>query len=183
MTRTEVLAIEVKKYADTSGAHQTIVPRAIGDTEQSRQTKTTSGPRAAVDRTGLLDALASTSLADAQAADALLDWAATATDIEVSWSKNTANIVVRGSKGRRTLLRIWTQRGIEVRLQTLREAAAWDDRRCDDLLERLEAAAGLRFGSGRQWPKAPLAPLADPDARGAFLAALEPAFADLRALG
>jgi hypothetical protein len=129
MARTEVLAIEVKQYADASGSHH---------------------------------------------------WAATQADIEVSWSKNSANIAVPGATGRHTILRIWTERGLEVRLQTLRQAAGWDDRRCDELVERLEAAAALQFPSGRQWPKAPLAPLADPHARQAFFVALEPALVALR---
>jgi hypothetical protein len=43
-----------------------------------------------------------------------------------------------------------------MRLQTLRQAAGWDDRRCDELIERLEAAAAVRFEAGRLWPKAPL---------------------------
>jgi hypothetical protein len=69
---------------------------------------------------------------------------------------------------------------VEVRLQTLRDAAGWDDRRCDDLMHRFQAA-GLHFGPGRQWPKAPLAPLGHPQVRDAFVAALEPALAELRA--
>jgi hypothetical protein len=111
-----------------------------------------------------------------------LDWAAAEPDVEVWWSKSTANIGVSAAKGRRAILRIWTERGIEVRLQTLRQAAGWEDRRCDELIERMKAAADLRFDNGRLWPKAPLAPLADPHARQAFLAALDPALADLRAL-
>lgn len=82
---------------------------------------------------------------------------------------------VPSARGRGTILRIWTERGIEVRLQTLRQAAGWDDRRCDELIERLETAADMRFPSGRLWPKGPLAPLADAQARRASIAALEPA--------
>lgn len=39
MSRTEVLAIEVKQYTDANGAHQTIVPRLVGDTAEARAVK------------------------------------------------------------------------------------------------------------------------------------------------
>jgi hypothetical protein len=39
MVGTEVLAIEVKRYQDETGAHQTIVPRVVGQTEAARATK------------------------------------------------------------------------------------------------------------------------------------------------
>lgn len=39
MTRTEVLAIEVKQYTDAAGEQQTIVRRLIGDTTEARATK------------------------------------------------------------------------------------------------------------------------------------------------
>jgi len=39
MTQTEVLAIEVKQYRDASGAHETFVPRLVGQTEAARQAK------------------------------------------------------------------------------------------------------------------------------------------------
>jgi hypothetical protein len=39
MTQTEVLAIEVKQYRDVSGAHQTLVPRVLGQTEVAREVK------------------------------------------------------------------------------------------------------------------------------------------------
>ncbi len=45
MTQTEVLAIEVKQYRDSSGAHETLVPRLVGDTEAARQVKGSSAAR------------------------------------------------------------------------------------------------------------------------------------------
>lgn len=39
MTQTEVLAIEVKQYRDATGAHETFVPRLIGQTEAARGVK------------------------------------------------------------------------------------------------------------------------------------------------
>jgi hypothetical protein len=39
MTQTEVLAIEVKQYRDSSGAHETLVPRVLGQTEAAKRVK------------------------------------------------------------------------------------------------------------------------------------------------
>jgi hypothetical protein len=39
MTTTEVLAVEVRQYVADDGAHQTLVPRLIGQTEAARQAK------------------------------------------------------------------------------------------------------------------------------------------------
>jgi hypothetical protein len=45
MTQTEVLAIEVKQYRDSSGQHETLVPRVLGETEQAKQVKSVGQPR------------------------------------------------------------------------------------------------------------------------------------------
>jgi hypothetical protein len=177
MARSEVLAIEVKQYTDAAGEHQTIVPRVVGDTEQSRQTKATRRRARAIDRDGLLAALADRDRAEADAAAGLLDWAEGQPDVEIWWSKDTANIGQSTMKNRPAILRIWTQRGIEVRLQSLRASEGWDDARCNQLIDQLEAIDGVHFDDGRQWPKAPLAPLADPDARRRFTTLIEAVFA------
>ncbi len=39
MATIEVLAIEIKQYVDSDGAHQTLVPRLLGQTEAARQAK------------------------------------------------------------------------------------------------------------------------------------------------
>ena len=73
MTRTDVLAIEVKQYVDDEGRHQTIVPRLIGNTEAAKRTKRTRAPSAPVtDRAGLLATLSARDPAEAQVAEALL---------------------------------------------------------------------------------------------------------------
>jgi hypothetical protein len=45
MTQTEVLAIEIKRYVDVDGQHQTLVPRVIGQTEVAKQIKSTGTTR------------------------------------------------------------------------------------------------------------------------------------------
>lgn len=42
MTQTEVIGVEIRQYVDASGAHQTVVPRLIGQTEAARDIKTRS---------------------------------------------------------------------------------------------------------------------------------------------
>jgi hypothetical protein len=73
MTQTEVLAIEVKQYRDASGAHETFVPRLVGQTEAARQVK----GRAEKTRWDRNSILAKLEEHGAQAADVgrrLLDW-------------------------------------------------------------------------------------------------------------
>ena len=126
-----------------------------------------------------MSALAARDPAEAEAAAGLLDWAEATADVVVWWSKDTANIGLASMKTRPAILRLWTRRGIEVRLQSLRSGAGWDDARCDQLMTRLQAIGGLRFDDGRQWPKAPLAPLADANARRQFTAEVGSLFADI----
>jgi hypothetical protein len=61
-----------------------------------------------------------------------------------------------------------------MHLKNLRDAdPTWDLARCDALISELEATVGLRFERGRSWPKASIAPLADPDNRQRFVAIID----------
>lgn len=57
MSQTEVLAVEVKQYRDASGAHETFVPRLVGQTEAARQAKAQGAGRR-WDRDSMLATLA-----------------------------------------------------------------------------------------------------------------------------
>ena len=45
MTQTEVVGVEIRQYVDTTGKHQTLVPRVIGQTEAARDLKGASSGR------------------------------------------------------------------------------------------------------------------------------------------
>ena len=172
-TNIDVLGIEVSQYTDNAGGQQIIVPRFVGETEAAKQTKGRRGRRAPIDRDELLGSFGNDTEAAAAAAG-LLDAARERPDLDVRWSA-AGDIVPAGR--RLTLLRIWCAgrfpdgRELEVRLRSLQDAdsSTWDAERCDQLIQRLEARADLHFNQDRRWPRAPIAPLADPRKRQAFL--------------
>ena len=168
MSRTDVLAIEVKQYVDERGEHQTIVPRVIGNTEKAKATKR-------VRRTTSSDLLCETLQNDELvAAKALLAWADAHPRLTVRWTR-AADIGVAGA-GDGTLLRIWDERGtLELKVHRLRHGRlGWDDGRIERLLERLDKIDGVAFsGNRRQWPRTALAPLADVTARQQLLLVIE----------
>ena len=175
-TNIDVLGIEVSQYTDSTGSQQIIVPRFVGETEAARQTKRTRSRRASIDRDELLASFESGS-EDVAAVSALLDWATESPDLDVWWNR-AGNITPADRHV--MLLRLWPKGGrstgeLEVRLATLRDIGgdAWDAGRLDQLIRRLEANADLRFDPDRRWPAAPIAPLADPRKRQAFLDVVE----------
>jgi hypothetical protein len=172
MTRTEVLAIEVKQYMDAAGEQQTIVPRLIGDTTEARVTKRSGASPVVLDRYRLVAALGYQSAEAASAAEAILDWAERQPRLEVRWTK-AADVSVRGTE---PLLRLWPDGGVEVRLETLRHPpGGWDDARIEQLATKLNEIEGVALGPGRRWPRLPLVSLAEPVARQAFLDVIDDA--------
>lgn len=172
MAQTEVLAIEVKQYVDDRAQHQTIVPRVIGNTETAKRTKRAQSSRRATDRTSLIAALADRDAGAADAAEALLDWGEQHPDLSIIWNR-AGDIAFAYGK---SLLRVWEEGTVEVKVQTLRKLdSGWDDdERIEQLLQRLENIDGVQFTNNRrQWPRTPLAPLADPRKREAFLGAID----------
>lgn len=177
MARTDVLAIEVKQYVDDRGHHQTIVPRVIGNTEAAKRVKAPRSATRATDRASLLAALAEGDGDAPRAAEALLEWAEEHPALRVRWTRAGDIGLARGA-----LLRVWPEGTVELKVNTLRHVdAAWDDdERIEHLLKRLEQIDGVEFsGNRRQWPRAPLAPLADSVKRQTFLAGLADVIAGL----
>jgi hypothetical protein len=168
MTNTEVLAIEVKQYVDDEARHQTIVPRVIGNTESAKRAKRSGSRTAAIDRAFLLAALGENDRDAAEAARALLDWGDDHPGLTLRWNR-AANI---GLDVGNPLLRLWPNGTLDVKVETLRQLdPPWDDERIEQLLQRLERIDGVVLAGNRaRWPRTPLAPLADPANRRAFLA-------------
>lgn len=168
MASTDVLAIEIKQYVDDAGEHQTIVPRVIGNTEAAKQTKRAPSSLA-TDRMTLLSALREEDPAAEAAAAALLDWGEQDLDLSVRWNRaGDIGLAV----GYSALLRIWDAGTLEVKVNTLRKVDhTWDDDdRIENLLRQLEQIDGVVLtGARRQWPRTPLAPLADQTNRQRFI--------------
>jgi hypothetical protein len=176
MTRTDVLAIEVKQYVDADGQHQTVVPRVIGNTEEAKRTKRARSRAGSIDQSRLLSALSERSPQAVDAAQGLLDWAETHPDLWVRWTA-AANIELE--EGRRAILRIWAEGTLEIKVNTLRHLG-WNDEQVESWLQRIEQIPGVTLqGNRRRWPRTPLKPLADPAQRRRLLDELESAFSTL----
>ena len=146
------------------------------EVELKTRTKGSSKRRPRLDRDELLSSFDASS-EDKAAVVALLEWATEHPNLTVTW-RAAADIDVPGRVSQ--LLRIWPSGrwptgAIEVRLRSLKDfdSRAWDAERCDQLIRRLEASTGLHFDKTRSWPKAPIAPLADPHKRQFFLEIIE----------
>jgi hypothetical protein len=87
MTQTEVLAIEVKQYRDSSGAHETLVPRVLGQTEAARQVKR---PGREWNRESILAELSERcGTAVAGVAERVFDWVDSRGDLQDSFGSGT----------------------------------------------------------------------------------------------
>jgi hypothetical protein len=176
MTRTQVLAIEVKQYTDAAGEQQTIVPRLIGDTTEARMTKRSHS--LVIDRDRLVAALAHQSAEAASAAEAILNWAEQHPRLEVRWTR-AADLSLGGTQ---PLLRLWPDGTVEVRLETLRRPPrGWDDARIEQFATKLNEINGIALGPGRRWPRLPLTSLDEPTTRRAFLDVIDEALNNLAA--
>ena len=184
MTPTDVVAIEVKQYVDADGRHQTIAPRLIGNTEAAKRTRhPRSASSALTDRSGLHAALAQRDPQELEAAEALLDWADEHPDLRVNMNRAADICLSSHTPG---LLRIWGQGrhegNLEIKVDTIRKFYPdWDDDdRVEQLMRRIEEIGGVRLrGTRMKWPLTPLAALADPAKRKAFIDIIEQVVAGL----
>jgi len=176
MTRTDVLAIEVKQYVDETGAQQTIVPRVVGDTQAAREVKGRSGTKQTYDRESFLEAVRVRDAAAATAASRLLDWADRRPDLHV-WFGSSASAMIGPIGTTNGLLGMYGYAKIDVRFKTLAHRPPFDDPdRLEELVEQFNAIDGVRFPPGkRDWPSTPLAPLADERQLEQFIAVVETA--------
>lgn len=103
MSRTEVLASEVKQYTDAEGAHQTIVPRIVGDTAEARAVKRPTSHGDPLDRETLVASIRDRSELAAEAAEGILGWADSEPRVDVRYTRTGGLIEISGRK----LLTLW----------------------------------------------------------------------------
>jgi hypothetical protein len=173
MSATEVLAIEVKQYTDAEGAHQTIVPRVVGDTAEARAAKRPTSRGESLDRQTLVASIREHSELAADAAEAILDWADREPRLDTRYTR-TGGVI---ETSRRPLLKLWPtswpKGPLEVHLKMLADTGEpWDEERIEQLVQDL-ADVGVQLEPKRTWPKAPLEPLADDTRRQRFLTLME----------
>lgn len=178
MGRTEVLAIEVRQYADKAGTHQTIVPRLIGDTANSRVAKRRGGRADKLTRESLLATLTTHGGGEAIAGEHLLRWAERESALSVTWTR-AANLVTATAAGKRMIVRLWPYGGVEIQLQNLEWLSpSWTSDDSARLIAELETIEGIEFTPGEaRWPKSPLAPLAVDEHFERFRSVLDAAIA------
>jgi hypothetical protein len=168
MSATEVLAIEVKQYTDAEGTHQTIVPRVVGDTAEARAAKRPTS-RGRLDRETLLASIRDQDESAARAAEAVLDWADREPRLDFRYTPTSVGLWTAGKK----ILGMDRSAEIQVVLMTLSDhGAPWDEERIEELVQQL-ADIGVQLGPKRNWPSAPLEPLADDTTRQRFLTLVE----------
>jgi hypothetical protein len=150
MTATEVLAIEVKRYVDDSGAHQTIVPRVVGQTEAARAVKgRAAAPR--WNRSSLLQRLAERGGdAHVEIARRLLAWADARGDLSESFGRGTRDgswaVGSWEQSGYLWPFVLYTYGRIEIGFQHIAKRSPFDDpERRNELRARLNAIDGVEI--------------------------------------
>jgi hypothetical protein len=171
MTRSQVIAIEVKQFASDDGAETTIVPRVIGQTAAAQQVKAAgqSGPTRQWDETSFFEDLARRADSNAvQAARALLQWARSR-DIEVWWGqgKRDGSLVpiIRSGPIKTFLFTAWTYGKMEINFEYMTSGPFADEAKRRELLERINAATNshVQLGQLSHRPPLSLAALASPE--------------------
>lgn len=174
MNPAEVIAIEVKQYVGADGT-KTLVPRVIGQTAEveARKDRRTTSHGARLNRETLLASIREQSELAADAAEAVLDWAEREPRLGVRYTPTSAGLWAAGS---RDVVRVMRSAEIQVVLRTLRDhGEPWDDERTEKLVRDL-ADLGVQLGPSRNWPTAPLEPLADATGRQQFVTLMERVF-------
>ncbi len=148
MSPADVLAVEVRQYVDDSGAHQTIVPRLIGETEAARRGKV-HRHRASWDYLSWLSAYRE-SRGEEQAAvvERLLAWAnehEPTLEVGFGSAAKDPGAMVR-IPGRATLFGLYRGGGgrVEIHFRYLKSLPPFDDPdRLREIQARLQAITGV----------------------------------------
>ncbi len=189
MQQTEVLAIEVKQYADERGEVQTLVPRVLGQTEAAQQAKGRH-PTARWDRESILhDLLERHGPHLVAVAEAIFAWA-DARGLTVWFGSGTRDGSFQAGvqDGTRYLwpFAVFTYGRVEIRFEYMARRPPFSDVALRDQLRRiLNAIPGVELDKTQLSlrPSIDLGLLVEPAARDRFLTAMDWAFAQLESDG
>jgi hypothetical protein len=182
MEATEVLAIEIKQFVDEAGAHQTIVPRVLGQTQAARRAKRQTPGMDWTRETVLAELKAKRGPAEAAVAHQIFEWASQRDDRTVwfgSGRKDGSFQVNRYGARRLLPFALYTYGRVEVHFQYLARRPPFDDERLrEELRQRLNAVEGIDIPTDMLAlrPSIPISVLAHGDALVRFLAAMDWAF-------
>jgi hypothetical protein len=169
MTRSQVIAIEVKQYGSDDGAETTIVPRVIGQTAAAQQVKAAgqSSPARQWDESSFFDDLVRRAGPKAvEAARALLDWART-NDLEIWWGQGKRDgsmvPIIRSGSVKTFLFTAWTYGKLEIDFEYMTSGSFADEARRRELLARINEAtvSHIQMGQLSHRPSLSLAALVE----------------------
>jgi hypothetical protein len=179
MTRTQVIAIEIKRFASNDG-HETLVPRVIGQTAAAQQAKSAGGePSRQWDEESFFAALAERGEPEVTTvARELFDWAKRR-ELRVWWGRGKqvgAMVPVLDVLGASFYpFTVWTYGRLEISFQYMTNGPFADEEKRRELLAKLNALPGVRIeaASLSRRPSFRLAVLATESARSGFLDACD----------
>ena len=162
MTRSQVIAIEVKQYASDDGADMTIVPRVIGQTAAAQQVKAAgqSGPTRQWDEPSFFEDLGRRAGPSAvEAAQALLH-RARGHDTEVWWGQGKRDgsmvPIIRSGPIKTFLFTAWTYGKLEIGFEYMTSGPFADEERRRELLDRINGATNSHIQVGQLSHRPPL---------------------------
>lgn len=179
MTRTQVIAIEIKRFASVDG-HETLVPRVIGQTAAAQQAKSAGGePSRQWDEESFFTALAERGEPEVtKVARELFDWAKRR-ELRVWWGRGKqsgAMVPVLDVLGTSFYpFTVWTYGRLEISFQYMTNGPFADEEKRRELLAKLNALPGVQIEntSLSRRPSFRLAVLANESARAGFLDACD----------
>jgi hypothetical protein len=188
MTQTEVLAIEVKQYRDSSGVHQTLVPRVVGRTEAARSVKGQTEKRR-WDRASIVAKLEEQYGPQvAQVARRIFGWVDGRGDLRDYFGAGTKDGSFQAGYWDRPRYLwpfvLYTYGRIEIQFQHIAKRPPFDDPALrEQLRAKLEAIPRVHLPEvvEAKRPSIELAALSDGDSFNSFTAAMDWAFAQANA--
>lgn len=189
MSQTEVLAIEVKQYRDSSGAHETLVPRLVGQTEAARRVKGQSDATR-WDRPSIIAKLEEQRGAQAgEVARRLFEWVDARGDLTQNFGAGTKDGSFQAGYWEKSRYLwpfvLYTYGRIEIQFQHIAKRRPFDSETArEDLRAKLEAIPGIQLppvGDAKR-PSIDLLLLSQGDSFKTFTEAMDWAFEQANAV-
>ena len=152
MTRTQVIAIEIKRFASADG-HETLVPRVIGQTAAAQQAKSAGRePSRQWDEESFFATLAQRGQPEVtDVARELLNWAKR-NELRVWWGRGKQDgsmVPVLDVLGASYFpFSVWTYGRLEINFQYMTNGPFADEEMRRELLAKLNALPGVRIEPG-----------------------------------
>lgn len=178
MTKTEVVAVEVRQFLDEDRDHQMFVARMIGRTHAADEVKGNARRRwRRWTREQWFEALAERRQHRVALAEEVFSWAEArglATEFGTGVHNPSAKFSVPGVQG--TFLYLYLEGGLDLSLDTLRKTSAFAGEAArNELIDKLNALPGVEIPRDKLWPSIPLRALEQKGSLEAFLRVMDEA--------